>query len=77
MKRTQFLFVAALVAVLGTAAVLVTGCTGSSHNDQNSGQAPASQTQKSVQYTCPMHPEVVQDKPGACPKCGMNLVEKR
>lgn len=26
-----------------------------------------------VQYTCPMHPEVVQDGPGACPKCGMAL----
>lgn len=25
-------------------------------------------------YTCPMHPEIVQDKPGNCPKCGMNLV---
>jgi P-type Cu2+ transporter len=25
-------------------------------------------------YTCPMHPEVIQDKPGNCPKCGMNLV---
>ncbi len=25
-------------------------------------------------YTCPMHPEVVSDKPGSCPKCGMNLV---
>lgn len=24
-------------------------------------------------YTCPMHPEVMQDKPGACPKCGMAL----
>jgi Cu+-exporting ATPase len=24
-------------------------------------------------YTCPMHPEVVQDKPGTCPKCGMEL----
>jgi len=24
-------------------------------------------------YTCPMHPEVVQDNPGACPKCGMAL----
>jgi Cu+-exporting ATPase len=26
-----------------------------------------------TQYTCPMHPEIVQDGPGACPKCGMAL----
>ena len=26
------------------------------------------------QYTCPMHPEILQDKPGSCPKCGMALV---
>ncbi|MCW7541438.1 copper-translocating P-type ATPase [Aquabacterium sp. A7-Y] len=25
-------------------------------------------------YTCPMHPEVRQDRPGDCPKCGMHLV---
>src|SRR5882762_9906466 len=30
--------------------------------------APTAQT-----YTCPMHPEVRQDKPGSCPKCGMAL----
>jgi P-type Cu+ transporter len=24
-------------------------------------------------YTCPMHPEVRQDRPGSCPKCGMAL----
>jgi len=33
-------------------------------------------TQRKV-YTCPMHPEVISDKPGKCPKCGMNLVEKK
>jgi Cu2+-exporting ATPase len=27
-----------------------------------------------LKYTCPMHPEIVQDGPGNCPKCGMNLV---
>lgn len=26
-------------------------------------------------YTCPMHPEIVSNKPGKCPKCGMALVE--
>ncbi|MDO9201991.1 MAG: heavy metal-binding domain-containing protein, partial [Hydrogenophaga sp.] len=24
-------------------------------------------------YTCPMHPEIRQDQPGNCPKCGMSL----
>ncbi|MGE5246756.1 MAG: copper-transporting P-type ATPase, partial [Verrucomicrobiota bacterium] len=26
-----------------------------------------------TRYTCPMHPEIVQDEPGSCPKCGMAL----
>jgi Cu+-exporting ATPase len=26
-----------------------------------------------VEYTCPMHPEVISDRPGPCPKCGMAL----
>ncbi|MDO8572068.1 MAG: copper-translocating P-type ATPase [bacterium] len=32
------------------------------------------ESEKSV-YTCPMHPEIVSDKPGSCPKCGMRLVK--
>ena len=31
----------------------------------------------SVHYTCPMHPDVLQDAPGKCPKCGMTLVPKK
>ncbi len=33
--------------------------------------SPSSAKQK---YYCPMHPEVVSDEPGKCPKCGMDLV---
>lgn len=29
-----------------------------------------------VEYVCPMHPEVVQDQPGQCPKCGMELAAR-
>jgi len=32
--------------------------------------------EKKVEYTCPMHPEVISEKPGQCPKCGMDLVKK-
>jgi hypothetical protein len=28
-------------------------------------------------YTCPMDSDVVTNKPGICPKCGMTLVEKK
>ena len=27
-------------------------------------------------YTCPMHPDVISDKQGECPKCGMDLILK-
>jgi Cu+-exporting ATPase len=29
-----------------------------------------------AEWTCPMHPEIVQDHPGSCPKCGMALEVK-
>lgn len=41
-------------------------------NATGSGQA----AQGRVQYTCPMHPFIVKEKPGACPICGMTLVKK-
>ena len=34
----------------------------------------ASEQEKKQKYTCQMHPEVITDHPGNCPKCGMKLV---
>jgi len=34
---------------------------------------PAAPVSSDALYTCPMHPEIVQHGPGACPKCGMAL----
>ena len=31
---------------------------------------------KRSEYTCPMHPEVIVNQPGKCPKCGMTLVKR-
>ncbi|MFZ3159079.1 MAG: heavy metal translocating P-type ATPase [Rhodoferax sp.] len=36
-------------------------------------QVPQVPSPAGVIYTCPMHPEVRQDHPGNCPKCGMTL----
>lgn len=61
--------VSVVVAVaLAGVAMGVSGCKEKA-STQSSGQA--------VKYTCSMHTDVVQDKPGNCPKCGMALVEKR
>ncbi|UMB52438.1 cadmium-translocating P-type ATPase [Lutibacter sp. A64] len=27
-----------------------------------------------IQFTCPMHPEIIKDEPGSCPICGMDLI---
>lgn len=34
---------------------------------------PSSAPSTDAVYTCPMHPEIRQDHPGTCPKCGMSL----
>lgn len=36
----------------------------------------AAATSEGVEYTCPMHPEIVQIGPGSCPLCGMALEPK-
>ncbi len=42
--------------------------------DYRNGKKPQPKpAPKGTQYTCPMHPEVISDHPGDCPKCGMAL----
>ncbi len=42
-------------------------------NNQSKSMAAKAKTDSSGTYTCPMHPEIRQEGPGSCPKCGMAL----
>lgn len=48
------------------------GMDGHVHDHGHGDHGPTAGTT----YSCPMHPEVVQDHPGTCPKCGMTLKAK-
>jgi Cu+-exporting ATPase len=50
-------------------------CCHGHHESPEAVEAPsaAPAAGETVLYTCPMHPEIVRDRPGPCPICGMAL----
>lgn len=62
----------------------ITAC--SDNRSANQSGSPAGPHETAVEhalkhadpaYVCPMHPQIARDRPGNCPICGMNLVEKQ
>lgn len=68
MKTKVYVIAMALLA----GSFVFTACGGGSSSKASTEKAIA---QKEV-YSCEMHPEVISDKPGKCPKCGMELTKK-
>jgi hypothetical protein len=72
---------------LASLTLFATGCSDNKRSTETTTATPATAVAApdstaapaglATQYTCPMHPEVVADQPGKCPKCGMNLVVKK
>ncbi len=75
MKKIHHVLSGASLLVLGLSSQAEAGCgakssCGMSHE---TAQQTAGSQANLIQYTCPMHPEVMSDKAGKCPKCGMTL----
>lgn len=66
MERKQFVKMMAFAGLLPVAFLAACGDTGQ--------QEKAAATASVQTYTCPMHPQIVQNKPGTCPICAMDLV---
>lgn len=56
-------------------AILLAANTGTFAQDStHKGDGHQHKAATAKKYTCTMDPDVVMDKPGKCPKCGMKLV---
>ena len=58
-----------IAVILAFVAGYIVQGLGSQRGLSDSGQQSVSQ-----KWTCSMHPEIIRDKPGKCPKCGMDLI---
>jgi hypothetical protein len=73
-----------ILSTLSIAVLLFTLITACQQSKEKTEPTEANQSMDStsvdeppkITYTCTMHPEVVKDEPGKCPKCGMDLVKK-
>jgi len=69
-----------LTLVITMAFAIPVFCAGQASSELNKPEngfaADTSLNDTITVYTCPMHPEIISDKPGKCPKCGMDLIQK-
>ncbi|HHQ49146.1 MAG TPA: hypothetical protein ENK19_09740, partial [Acidobacteria bacterium] len=85
MRAILWVIVGAAIAILLVADPFgispVDGWLGLSRQGGSAGETTASSSTGKQEHkqlwTCGMHPQVVEDHPGQCPICGMNLVPLR
>ena len=68
--RKYIIMITVLIALIVVTGILVSGCRPGSSNANGRTNAASEDSQL---YTCGMHPSVIQEGPGQCPICGMNL----
>jgi hypothetical protein len=65
-KRKHLVIVCLLVSVLMAGAIVLQGCKES--------DSVSDTEQETKKWTCPKHPNIIDDRPVKCPTCGMDLV---
>ncbi|MBL0102498.1 MAG: hypothetical protein IPP51_01205 [Bacteroidetes bacterium] len=69
-----------LLLVAAIAVLSVSACKNNQNNPEStkvdSTNTETLQNSPKTEYTCPMHPDVISDKAGQCPQCGMDLQAK-
>lgn len=60
--------IAILILVFISTSIFIVAC--------KNKETAADHAQKKELWTCSMHPEIIRDKPGTCPICGMDLIKK-
>lgn len=66
------------MAMAGLVAGMLAGCGGNAPAPAPTAETPAGAVAPAhaAKYVCPMHKDEMSDKPGKCPKCGMDMVPK-
>ena len=73
MMNTKNLLAVFVIAILGLSSMNAQEMDHSKMKKDTTKMMDHSKMEMKEMYTCPMHSEVKTDKPGDCPKCGMEL----
>jgi hypothetical protein len=65
-----------IITILFLASTAFISCQHNKDSHQHDDATMVGSDSTNMSYTCPMHPDVVNNEPGKCPKCGMDLVKK-
>ena len=86
--KTKFKFIIIAILCMGWSVLNAQTYINENSNKEKINTTETSDTTKASQnkqmsvqdtskvYTCSMHPDVISNKPGKCPKCGMDLIVK-
>jgi N-acetylmuramoyl-L-alanine amidase CwlA len=77
MKKNHLIAILMTTMLISFVSCNNSGTTSKSSSKQTDTSAMMQVMAADTTYTCTMHQNVMSDKPGKCPKCGMSLVKQK